>query len=57
MISRIQRFLASEDAPTAAEYAVMLVFIVPVIIVAVASLGTTVSSSFNSASNIFGGGS
>ena len=57
MISRIRRFLASEDAPTAAEYAVMLVFIVPVIIAAVASLGTTVSGTFSSASSIFGGGS
>jgi len=57
MISRIRRFLASEDAPTAAEYALMLVFIVPVIIVAVAAIGTQASSSFTSASSIFGGGS
>ncbi len=57
MISRIRHFLASEDAPTAAEYAVMLVFVVPVIIAAVSSLGTAVSGLYSSANSAFGGGS
>jgi len=57
MFSRIRRFLASEDAPTAAEYAVMLVFIVPVVIAAVAAIGTQASSSIGTANSIFGGGS
>jgi len=57
IISRIRQFLVSEDAPTAAEYAVMLGFIVPVIIAVVASLGSTVSGTFSSANSVFGGGS
>ena len=57
MISRIRHFLAGEDGPTTAEYAVLLVFVVPVIITAVASIGTSVSSSFSLASSAVGGGS
>ncbi len=57
MISRIRHFLAGEDGPTATEYAVLLVFVVPVIITAVASIGTAVSSSFSLASSAVGGGS
>jgi len=57
MIPRIRDFLASDDGPTAAEYAVMLVFVVPVIIAAVASLGTAVSTLFGSANSAFTVGS
>jgi Flp pilus assembly pilin Flp len=57
MISRIRQFLACEDAPTAAEYAVMLVFVVPVIIIAVSSVGNATSGLFSSANSAFGGGS
>ncbi len=42
-LARIQRFLASEDGPTAVEYAVMLALIVVVCIAVLQSLGTSVS--------------
>ncbi|MCS6976144.1 MAG: Flp family type IVb pilin [Gemmatales bacterium] len=44
-----ERFLRSEDGPTAVEYAVMLAFIIIVCISAITTLGTSVSSSFNNA--------
>ena len=40
MISRVQRFLISEDGPTAVEYAVMLALIMVVCISIVAALGS-----------------
>ena len=40
MISRVQRFLVSEDGPTAVEYAVMLALIIVACISVVTSLGT-----------------
>ena len=48
MISRVQRFLTSEDGPTAVEYAVMLALILVACITIVTTLGTSVSSTFNS---------
>ncbi len=47
MISRVQRFLVSEDGPTAVEYAVMLALILVACITIVTTLGTKVSSTFN----------
>jgi pilus assembly protein Flp/PilA len=47
MISRVQRFLISEDGPTAVEYAVMLALILVACITVVTTLGTNVSSTFN----------
>ena len=43
----IKKFLASEDGPTAVEYAVMLALIVVVCIVTVTNLGTKVNDSFS----------
>jgi pilus assembly protein Flp/PilA len=43
----VQRFLVSEDGPTAVEYAVMLALILVACITIVTSLGTTISSTFN----------
>jgi pilus assembly protein Flp/PilA len=57
IISQIVQFLAAEDAPTATEYAVMLVLIVPVVIAVITSLGKTVSGTFSSASSALGVGS
>ena len=42
----IKKFLASEDGPTAVEYAVMLALIVVVCITAVTNIGTKVNASF-----------
>ena len=40
---KMQRFLTSEDGPTAVEYAVMLALIIIVCLVAIQSLGTNAS--------------
>ncbi len=45
--SRVQRFLVSEDGPTAVEYAVMLALILVACITIVTSLGTSVSGTFS----------
>ena len=42
----VRRFLASEDGPTAVEYAVMLALIVIVCLTAISSLGTAAKNSF-----------
>ena len=47
MISSVQRFLVSEDGPTAVEYAVMLALILVACISIVTTLGGKVSSTFN----------
>jgi len=48
MISRVQRFLTSEDGPTAVEYAVMLALILVACISIVGTLGKSISSTFSS---------
>ena len=40
LMSKVQRFLVSEDGPTAVEYAVMLALILVACITIVTSLGT-----------------
>ncbi len=47
---KMQRFLASEDGPTAVEYAVMLALIVIVCLTAIQSIGTNAATTFNSVS-------
>ncbi len=42
----MQRFLVSEDGPTAVEYAVMLALIVIVCLTAIQAIGTKASSTF-----------
>jgi pilus assembly protein Flp/PilA len=46
-MSRVSRFLQSEDGPTAVEYAVMLALILVACITIVTSLGTTISGTFS----------
>lgn len=43
----LKKFLASEDGPTAVEYAVMLALIVVVCIGTITAVGTKVNSSFD----------
>lgn len=45
--SSIGRFLASEDGPTAVEYAVMLALIVVVCLATVSTLGSRANTKFN----------
>lgn len=46
--NKVQRFLKSEDGPTAVEYAVMLALIVVVCLGAIGTIGTNANSTFNS---------
>ena len=45
-IQKIERFIRSEDGPTAVEYAVMLSLIIVVCLGAVKSIGTRSASTF-----------
>jgi pilus assembly protein Flp/PilA len=55
---KMQRFLTSEDGPTAVEYAVMLALIVIVCLTAISSLGTNAKTTFtNVGASIAGGAS
>jgi pilus assembly protein Flp/PilA len=47
-LASLMRFVASEDGPTAVEYAVMLALIVVVCIAILQSLGTGISGTFSS---------
>ncbi|MDG2185353.1 MAG: Flp family type IVb pilin [Mariniblastus sp.] len=44
--TKVQRFLKSEDGPTAVEYAIMLALIVIVCLTAIQAIGTNASSAF-----------
>jgi pilus assembly protein Flp/PilA len=52
---KMQRFLKSEDGPTAVEYAVMLALIIIVCLTAINSLGTNAKTTFNNVANSIGG--
>ena len=45
---KMQRFLVSEDGPTAVEYAVMLALIVIVCLAAITTIGNNANSTFQS---------
>ena len=45
-MSKVDRFMKSEDGPTAVEYAVMLALIVIVCIASISSIGQQVNSTF-----------
>ncbi len=46
-VAAVKRFLASEDGPTAVEYAVMLALIIVVCIAVITQVGTSASNTFN----------
>ena len=48
-VTSIKNFLASEDGPTAVEYAIMLALIVIVCIGAVQTIGTNANAKFTAA--------
>jgi len=48
LAKKVQRFLVSEDGPTAVEYAVMLALIVIVCLTAIRSIGQQANTTFNS---------
>jgi pilus assembly protein Flp/PilA len=47
MVEKVIRFLASEDGPTAVEYAVMLALILVACIAIVGQVGTRTSTTFS----------
>jgi pilus assembly protein Flp/PilA len=51
VLSRLCRFLASEEGPTAVEYAVMTGFVIVIIATAVSALVPSVSAPFSSVSS------
>lgn len=51
---KIKQFLVSEDGPTAVEYAVMLALIIVVCLVAIQSLGSNTSATFDNIANSLG---
>ena len=51
LAKKVQRFLVSEDGPTAVEYAVMLALIIIVCLTAVRAIGTNASAKFQEAAN------
>ena len=54
LVKKVQRFLVSEDGPTAVEYAVMLALIIIVCLVAIQSLGTNANTTFTNISASLG---
>lgn len=46
LAKKVQRFLVSEDGPTAVEYAVMLALIVIVCLAAITEIGTRANTTF-----------
>ena len=53
--SQVQRFLTSEDGPTAVEYAVMLALILVVCITAVTTIGTNANTMFGTVGTALSG--
>ena len=47
-MTKVEKFLKSEDGPTAVEYAVMLALIIIVCIAAIGQVGTAASTRFES---------
>ena len=55
ILKKVQRFLVSDDGPTAVEYAVMLALIIVVCIGAITTIGTQANTTFNAAGGALGG--
>jgi pilus assembly protein Flp/PilA len=51
LTKKMQRFLTSEEGPTAVEYAVMLALIIIVCLTAINALGTNAKTTFNNVAN------
>jgi pilus assembly protein Flp/PilA len=54
LAKKVQRFLVSEDGPTAVEYAVMLALIIIVCLAAIQAIGTNSSAAFQEVANQIG---
>lgn len=56
LLKNVQRFLVSEDGPTAVEYAVMLALIIIVCLTTISQLGTAVNQTFTDVKTKLPGG-
>jgi pilus assembly protein Flp/PilA len=54
LTKKMYRFFASEDGPTAVEYAVMLALIIIVCLTAINSLGSNANTTFTNVANSIG---
>jgi len=54
---KVQRFIKSEDGPTAVEYAVMLALIVIVCLTAIGNIGTNANATFGTIASSVGSAS
>jgi len=52
---KVQRFLVSEDGPTAVEYAVMLALIIIVCLTAITNIGSNANDTFQGVADQLGG--
>jgi pilus assembly protein Flp/PilA len=57
LATKVQRFLVSEDGPTAVEYAVMLALIVIVCLASIKTIGTNANTTFDKVATELGTGS
>ena len=53
--NKIKRFLASEDGPTAVEYAVMLALIIVVCLATITAVGNNANTTFGNVATAIGG--
>ncbi|NLX56441.1 MAG: Flp family type IVb pilin [Planctomycetaceae bacterium] len=51
---KVQRFLVSEDGPTAVEYAVMLALIIIVCLTAISNIGSNANQTFSDVADQLG---
>lgn len=51
---KVQRFLVSEDGPTAVEYAVMLALIIIVCLIAISNIGSNANQTFSDVADQLG---
>jgi len=56
-MSKVRKFLVSEDGPTAVEYAVMLALIIVVCLAAIGTIGTNANTTFGNVASSLGSGS
>jgi pilus assembly protein Flp/PilA len=53
-LQSVDRFIRSDDGPTAVEYAVMLALIIVVCLVAISTLGSNAKTTFENVANSIG---
>ncbi len=57
LLKKVQRFLVSEDGPTAVEYAVMLALIIIVCLASISAVGNSAKTTFDQVNTSLSGAS